>query len=267
MYSNIKIMDENIHYFYEDNPNNLPVVLFIHGYNDSCKTVMPLIFQKNRKYVIYGLDLPGCGLSTNNKPITLEYYNNILKEFIHRLFGDKSIILLTHSMGSVLGLNNYSLNNVTNLIMLAPLNYALVDNVQQKEQLHKWLLPNDSNDILDSYLNLVYKPTETFKDRYKLISKDLEIKISENHNKYAFLVNNQILNINYLTESIKLIFNQSKQYYIVYTENDKYVLPSQINKIQSEFPRNQYIELKNCGHAILYQKAYEINELINSLIK
>ncbi|WP_338822630.1 alpha/beta fold hydrolase [Mycoplasmopsis felifaucium] len=267
MYSNIKIMDENIHYFYEDNPNSLPIVLFIHGYNDSCKTVMPLLLQKNRKYIIYALDLPGCGLSTNNNLITLEYYSNITKEFIYRLLENKNIILLTHSMGSVPGLNNYNLDNITNLIMLAPLNYALADNIQQKEQLHKWLLPNNSNDILDSYLNLVYNPTETFKNRYNLISKELEVRINENHNKFAFLVNNQILNIKYLSESIKRIFNHSKHYCIVYAENDKYVLPSQIEKIQSEFPKNQYIKLKNCGHAVLYQKAYEINELINSLIK
>nr|WP_307940527.1 hypothetical protein [Mycoplasmopsis bovis] len=66
MNSTVLIKNEKIHYIFEDTSNDIPVLLFVHGFKDRSKTIQPLISIKNRNYAIYALDLPGCGESSKH---------------------------------------------------------------------------------------------------------------------------------------------------------------------------------------------------------
>lgn len=265
----IKIKDDEIHYTYEPNPNNLPIVLFVHGYNDSSKTITPLTVIKNRNYVVYAIDLPGCGLSSAlHKPITLEYYCLVLEEFIKQVFGDKHINLLSHSMGSIPCLYAYKTDQIDNFIMLTPLNYSLVHDANDlNKNIRQWLLPKSYEEAYDGVIHLVYEPNEVFKAHATFLANKLFVRkdiIKENFN---YLVNNEILNNTFLDKHIKPLFIESKPFTLVYAQNDNYVTTKQINHIKPDLPQVNFVELERCGHAAIFQKSHEINNLINKLIK
>lgn len=268
MENTIKILDEEIHYIYEENPNSLPIVLFVHGYNDNCKTIQPLKLLANRNYVIYALDLPGCGLSSCNKEISLVYYGQILNEFIKKVFKGKRINLMSHSMGSVPCLFNYKIDLIDKFIMIAPLNFSLVGtDIERYNRLLKWLLPNTLEDCYDSLINLVHNPSEAYLRNAKFIANRLFLKISETHKKFNNLIKDEILNSNFLQSKIKKLFVKSNPFYLISANKDQYVSPSQIDDVVKESKVIQSFQLNDCGHAVFYQKATEINNLINELIK
>ncbi|MGV2392613.1 UNVERIFIED_CONTAM: alpha/beta fold hydrolase [Campylobacter lari] len=122
----LNIYNENIYFTIEDDNENKPIIFFVHGYADSSKTLYSLLKITNRNYKLAALDLPGCGKSTNNNNITIEYYCKIVQKVIEKEFLGKEIYLLSHSMGSIPCLVNLKMNNIKHLIMLCPLNYNLV---------------------------------------------------------------------------------------------------------------------------------------------
>ncbi|WAM08306.1 hypothetical protein ONA21_00860 [Mycoplasmopsis cynos] len=40
---------------------------------------------KNRDYDVVAFDFPGCGLSTSNSEITIQYYQKIALEFVNKI--------------------------------------------------------------------------------------------------------------------------------------------------------------------------------------
>ncbi len=65
------------------------------------KTIQPLISIKNRNYAIYALDLPGCGESSSILgEYSIEFYAEVVREFITKVLPNKKVILMGHSMGA-----------------------------------------------------------------------------------------------------------------------------------------------------------------------
>ncbi|MGV2392614.1 UNVERIFIED_CONTAM: hypothetical protein O8I53_06395 [Campylobacter lari] len=90
--------------------------------------------------------------------------------------------------------------------------------------------------------------------------------IQERKRKFEYLVKKQILNQDFLNTFIKKNFDENNNFTIVFAKNDHYVTEKQINDILKHRPEiNSYL-IGNCGHAIIYQKAEEINSLINNII-
>ncbi|UWV94182.1 alpha/beta hydrolase [Mycoplasmopsis cynos] len=60
-------------------------VLFLHGFNSSSNFAHQLYKLKNRDYDVVAFDFPGCGLSTSNSEITIQYYQKIALEFVNKI--------------------------------------------------------------------------------------------------------------------------------------------------------------------------------------
>ncbi|WP_029513840.1 alpha/beta fold hydrolase [Mycoplasmopsis primatum] len=268
MHKTIQINSEIIHYSFEDNPHNKPIFLFVHGFNDKGKTISPVLNLKNRDYVLYTIDLPGCGNSTDNHiPITLEYYGQILSEFIDKIFGKQSINLIAHSMGGVICLMNLHKSNIKQLILVSPFNYYSASN-KDIQKAKGWMLAQTPEEIYDSYINLMYEPSEIYKRAIKTMIPKILAEKDKTYQKYNYLVSEQFLNQKYLDDVVKpLYLKANKPITIIYSDEDKYVTNFEITNLLKDNPRFKSYKLNECGHAFFHQKPAEINEIINDSIK
>ncbi|WP_027120520.1 alpha/beta fold hydrolase [Mycoplasmopsis lipofaciens] len=264
----IKIFNETISYLSEDIDINKPILLFVHGFSDEAARVISL-YRLERNYNLFALDLPGCGKSSNHiKEPTLEYYSQIVSEFIKKMFGNKFIYLLSHSMGSVPSLFAGLNNNINKIIMCAPLNYYLIDDKKHYLELLNWLLPNNSEEFYESQLNLL-----SDYDNAKFLEKSVKDNILKIDNevlnlrkrKFNKIVTQQILNQEYVNKKIKPLFDKNNCFTIVFAKQDKYVLEKEIQKIIKE-QNCDFVEINECGHAMFYKKYKEINNIINNII-
>lgn len=113
-----------IHY-YDTHPqaDYKNLVLFLPGFNGSAYSYYRLIQYMPQHTRCVVVDFPGCGIS--DKPeidYTIEYYQNFLRFFIHKL-GFNNYILAAHSFGANVALHYVYHNpeHLKKLILLSPL--------------------------------------------------------------------------------------------------------------------------------------------------
>lgn len=97
--------------------NGRPII-FLHGWGNNLKTFEYIYDELENDYLIYGIDLPGFGFSSEPLiPYKLDDYVHILKEFIKNE-NIKNPILVGHSFGGRIILK-YCINNyVENIILI-----------------------------------------------------------------------------------------------------------------------------------------------------
>ncbi|MBZ4203590.1 alpha/beta hydrolase [Mycoplasma tauri] len=267
MSKKINIFNETIHYFEEENTDNKPIVLFVHGFGDKSRTILPIKAIKKRNYVICALDMPGCGFSTSNhRPLTLEYYASVLREFILKVFHNKKINLLSHSLGSFACLKNLNMENVNNYIMLTPFNYN-TGQLENGDLNINLLLPKNESQAKKSFLSLFYKPNKSILKSIDKVIESHMLKSKDNIEKFSYMIENQILNKKYLEDVVKpLYLNAVKPFHLVFTKEDKFVTEWEMKILLKDMPNIPYSIIKECGHAVFAQKPEEINEIIINII-
>ncbi|VEU75625.1 esterase/lipase [Mycoplasmopsis maculosa] len=264
----IDIFDERIYFTMEDEKEDLPIFLFIHGFADRGLTISPLKQLKNRKYKIATLDLPGSGKSSLKNNASLEYFSKIVFKLIEKEFIDKEIYIISHSMGAIPGLFNLKVNDkVKHLFLLAPLNYNLLSIENDlNSDIFKWLLPENENDAFDSLFNLVFEPNQNYINGINLLAKKIFDSIDLRKQKFGFLVKEQILSKNYLNNQIRKLFDENSNFTVIFGSEDKFVSKNQMLLLKKDRPDIKFFEIKKCGHAMFYQKAEEINNIINEYL-
>lgn len=272
----IELLGETIYYERIDcfqKEKRPATVLLVHGFNSDSNTFTRFIdfaevvaentpdndelreeYRNFHRFNLYALDLPGCGKSGKNSQITLDLYNKIVVEFINTVLKDHEVILISHSMGSVPCLYaKKECKNVTRLFMVAPLNYALVDDKQKLINLKKWLIPANVEDARNSLKALVYDPEDYYLRNLDYNAEKLASKYNENKETFSYLLNEQILNKDYLLKHVKPLFANPNGCVIIYGENDEFVTPKEIKKIEEDYGY-KIVQLNECGHAAFYQK-------------
>ncbi|WAM09159.1 alpha/beta hydrolase [Mycoplasmopsis cynos] len=209
---------------------------------------------KNRDYDVVAFDFPGCGLSTSNSEITIQYYQKIALEFVNKI-NYKFDLVVAHSLGGASAL--YLLNNkiVKKALLAAPINYNLLstfanETIEQGiKRIARWLVPKNYNDALESSDNLIYGNKLNY--RKNITQKaNAFLKLME-HKWMIFdkLVSKEILNPRYHKKIIKDLYAANNDYSFITGTMDKFVPFLSVAKIANEYNKD-LIGIKDCGHAI-----------------
>lgn len=85
---------------------------------------------KDRNYFIYVLDLLGCGeLLSNLGSYLIEFYVEVVREFINKVLLGKKVIFMGYLMGVVVLLMCFDIVNVKELVLVVLFNYYVEFNV------------------------------------------------------------------------------------------------------------------------------------------
>ena len=263
MNKKINILNEEISYFEENNHHKK--VLFLHGFSSSLNIISPLLKNKNRNYDIIAFDFPGCGESTFNEKITFERYTEIAKKFIE-IKKYNNLIVVGHSLGGAIATTIANKKQISNIILLAPLNpfqyeFALTKFetlITSIKMVYHDLttFPIIINKMIDSYdIKKLPKKTKTL----------LEL-IKNTKPRFMNLLFNQIISPQYQNTIIYNFFkNANKEKIIILQGNNDFFVPKEsIVKTTNCFKlKAEYFE--NIGHSMIEDATIEVNNKINNI--
>ncbi|TNK81993.1 hypothetical protein C4M98_01875 [Mycoplasmopsis pullorum] len=263
---NTEILGFKINYTYEIDNLDKPVILFVHGFADTQKTFFRFKEFENKNFRFASLDLPGSGLSSTDRHILIEDFQNLLLEFVNKiLVAEKEIYLVSHSLGSasVLYVQKHC-EKVKKVILLAPFHPHLIDDTSEFNNLKKWLIPSNINDAKESFLNLFGEINPIIEKGAMQYTEKVMSVIERRKINFENMVNQQILNKNYLSQNINPLF-QGDNYFIITGDKDHYVQIESLEKLNNF--ESKSLVLKNKGHAIIYEASKEIQEFLVNMVQ
>ncbi|UUD36942.1 alpha/beta fold family hydrolase [Mycoplasmopsis californica] len=255
----IKLLNETIEYTSDDTGKEK--VIFIHGFGSN-GAVINRLKKYNLNFDLVQIDLPGCGKSTMNKEIcSLEYMYEIVVQFIKETkFNFKFAI--SHSMGSDIVLQLLKNKLVEKAILVSPLTYQLH---HTKINIKNNILPTNSEQAKQSLLNLFAHHSEGF---LSIVDRQAQTALNyanEHRSFFEAMVDNQILNSNYLNQKQFDIFQKYHKYIsIIVGQNDLFTVCEALEKLAKEHDINFYT-IPDCGHAIFVEKSETTANLINNI--
>lgn len=261
----IEILGETI--FYLEENNNKPKVLFLHGFNSSSNFANEVYKLQNRNYDIIAIDFPGCGNSSANNVIKIEFYQQIAEEFV-KAKKLTDFIVVGHSLGGASALHLVNKELAKYALLAAPINYNIfIGNIKKsQEKLKSWLLPTNIQEAKDSSEHLVYESKRNYKQNIEAISKAFLRITNLKRNMFYNLVIKQMVNPIYLKTQIKELYKEISPYEFITGDKDFFVPHKSIEAIAKA--QNKKITLiKNCGHALFFEKPEEINQKIEEILK
>ncbi|VEU60426.1 putative esterase/lipase [Mycoplasmopsis bovigenitalium] len=262
----IQLKNESISYLTDEKLSNI-VVLFLHGFGDDATRATTLFQCKNRLYSIVSIDMPGCGKSSNNvgQP-TLQYYCDIVGEFIDKFLPDREIYIVTHSLGTIPALYNATNNpKIKYVFGVAPA--MPTTNALKNDRRIKWMLPNNPEDWYDSQFNLFSEFDNEWILRPDVKQKILDTPqdyIDERKRVFSVLAH-EIFAMTFIENVYKKFFAKNKNFTAIVSRNDKYINFSDVENYINLYNLGTY-ELNDSGHAMFYKNTQKIHNYINNFI-
>ncbi|VEU76608.1 alpha/beta fold hydrolase [Mycoplasmopsis columbina] len=269
----INLLKDEITYYKDDNfdSSSLPIVLFIHGFGDTGTRALPLFKKENRNYKLISIDLPGCGESSNNELISLEYYRDILVEFVKKVLNNEDFYICAHSMGSHLThLLSEIVSNIKHALLTAPaIYYNNPEIIPFLENKLSFFIPLNGEKLYENSLSLLAPHEEKSMQfphvKNRILNTSTEY-LQKNYDKFYNLVKTQLINFDYLQKNIKPLWKKFKNKTVLYAEFDKILPPSLIEEVINE-NHVKGLMAKNAGHAILFSVPEQINNLIQEMVQ
>lgn len=259
------IADFNLLFWNEELPiyieeREKPKVIFIHGFNSS-KDFIKGLWGLKRNYDIISFDLPGCGPeATFNNPIDVELYNKVTHSVLSE-FNIRDVVVVAHSLGALLALSNYDHRKVKSYILLAPFNPFILDD-KNPEKLKSMLLPETIEEAKESVSHLVKNPEcVSYFNNIDRSASTLLKQIRDKKVIFEGIVTNQITNRDYLNRLIDTYTNKPNVT-VVAGDNDFFTPLESVKKTAKLLNAKELIVLENTGHALLYERPKEINDII-----
>ena len=244
----INILGIDINYKIEK--TGKPILLFIHGYESSQEIINPIIKLK-RSYDIVSLDLPGFGKSNFIGKVSIEFYAEIIKEFINELKLE-NLTLLGHSMGGAISMFVSKSDKIKKIILINPLNPFTYST--SKEKITPALM---AKEIIERSKNKLKS-----QNVIGLFSMALDYK-----NKNKYLIHNQFLNNGWQSNELHDAYKDGAFKAIgISSSDDRVVLPLSIEKTQKFFGI-KFMELKNASHSPFDKEANKINDFIEESMR
>ncbi|MCT4469562.1 alpha/beta hydrolase [Mycoplasma sp. HS2188] len=263
----VQIKEETISYLVDEKIGNI-VVLFLHGFGDEAIRASTLFKNEDRMYSIIAPDMPGCGQSTNNhKNITMEYYCQIVEEFINTSLPEKRLYIVTHSLGTITALYNAVKNpNIIQIFAVAPL-MPRDEDEKMKQKRIKWLLPTNGEELYDSQLKLFCEHDNSY-----IIQENVKNKIINtgvdfyNHRHSTFTeLANEIVDGSYVKEIYSQYFKNKHDFMAFVSVNDEY-FDYPASKKYLDLYDIKSVEINDSGHAMFYKNTPRIHKYINNFI-
>ncbi|VEU78149.1 alpha/beta fold hydrolase [Mycoplasmopsis columbinasalis] len=270
----IQIFGQNIVYWQDEDFDirDAKIVLFIHGFGDSGLRIGSIARYTNRNYKLIAIDLPGCGESRDvTKTITLEYYSQIVTEFIKQKIGQQKFWIVAHSMGAHITLMlSKNFENLQYSLLCAPAIYyndpAWKTFLKEKVP---FFIPQTSERLWYNYTWLLAPSEEKLAQMPHIKNKILQTPqamLDLTYNLFYKLVNDELTNFDYLQTHIKPLWAQYPYKKVLYAEFDK-VLPPEMMEVVLKENKVDNLMVKGAGHAIFYSAPELVNNEINKIIE
>lgn len=251
-----------VEFYYEKEEANKPILLFIHGFGDSMKTFLFPYKNIDRKFRIAAINFP----NENNSDISwkLEDYAQIVKAFYNEHFANESVVYIaSHSLGSYCALMLNQKENVKKTFLFSPFNPFLLEN-RDVSVFRTWLEPQNLEQLRQSYLHFFYDKNNPLIVKTISLLKDRDW--SKRTKVLGKMINDQILNENFLKENVFDLFKKAKDIFIISGNEDEYTKKEGIIKISSQLSIPLTL-FENKGHAIFFEAKNECLNFINEHIK
>ncbi|MBU4691158.1 alpha/beta fold hydrolase [Mycoplasma zalophi] len=261
-----KIANEDINTFLEDDfeTSKKPILLFLHGFGDSLNTIRPIINMQNKPFSIVAIDMPGCGKSSwNIRPITLEHYFEVAEEFVDIVLKGREVYVIGHSLGSLSALYLLRKNKAKYATLVGAAHYLI--HKQKLEFGKKYLIPISKENAIESYLKLTATP-EAFRKEAEMYANMIVNNKNLRFKKFHYLVDQQMLNIEYIYENYYDWYKATDKYQLCVGEFDQYTYPEEIQLVAKQMNKNFKI-IKNAGHATFYDNSQEIYDFALKMFK
>ena len=237
--------------------NSKDTIVFLHGSGLS-HIVWSLTeqFFSNKNFNVLSIDLPGHGNSEGKSLKSIEEISNWLEKVFDEL-NISDLTIIGHSQGCLEALeycSKYS-KRVKRLVFIGgsyrmPVNQDLIDLAQDGDDqavklMMKWSYENSKKFIGG---NPVEKIINSPRDIREILAIDL---IACNNYKNG-------------SEALKLINCPTL---LIFGELDKMVNLEKGKKFAKLIPNSETYIIKNCGHMIMFEKAFEMREKISEFLK
>ena len=213
-------------------------------------------YLSNKNYNVLSLDLPGHGNSGGECLLSIEIISDWIEKVLNKL-NISQVTIIGHSQGCLEALEYCSKypKKIKNLVLLGgsykmPVNQDLIDfaklgDIQAVKLMMKWAYENSKRFIGG---NPVEKIINSPRDIREILAVDL---IACNNYKNG-------------SEALKKINCPTL---FIFGELDKMVNLEKGKKFAALIPNSKIEIIKNCGHMIMFEKAFEMREKISEFLK
>ncbi|WP_029608585.1 alpha/beta fold hydrolase [Mycoplasma simbae] len=263
----VQLTNETISYLTDEDLGNI-VVLFLHGFGDEAQRALSLFKTPNRVYSIIAPDMPGCGQSSNNiaKP-TMQYYCDIVNEFIEKILPNRPIYIVTHSLGTVPALYNAITNpNIKHIFGVTPI-MPRDENAESIAIRTKWMLPSNGEEFYESQLNLFSPYDDDWIRTESVKNKILNTPPTffEQRKQTFEILANQIFDTVFVKDLYSRFYAKQHNFTAFISKNDNYFDFSRAQKYIKLYNIDT-CELNDSGHAMFYKNTPRIHRHINYFI-
>lgn len=275
-----KVLFDSVEITYLDvGPKTAPTLLFIHGLGHAL-----IAWQKNyealkKHYRCIAIDLPGNGLSSQNLdfPYGMEFFAEAIKDFIVQLKLEQ-VILVGHSMGGQIALTiaTQSIPALKGLVLCAPAGIEQFNHVERNlykgTMLFVDMLSTEENSLRKAINNSFFIMPESAP---ALIQQLVNIMKLQSRPHYRRMM--ELCIVGMLEEPVYHRFAEiNVPIHIIFGERDGLIpnkiihpvsLKQMLESALPHFKRASYELIPQCGHFLQWEKAHEVNLIIDSFVK
>ena len=263
---------------YVDEGKGSETIVFIHGLANYALGWKGNIEALSKHYRCIAIDLPGNGLSDHgNYPYGISYFSGIVASFIKTL-GLGPVVLAGHSMGGQVALTT-AINHpelVKKLVLCAPAGFEVFSQwdasmYQTSISVFDYFSTEQNSltkSIQSSFYHYTSQADDMISDLVKLIDRYPMVEYRAMLNACIHgMLHEQIYDSLHLIQAPTLI---------IFGERDALIPtralhPTTTRKIAedgaSRIPNSELHLIPSCGHFVQWEKAAEVNELIEDFIK
>ena len=212
-------------------------------------------FYASQGFNVLSVDLPGHGNSEGPSLESIEKISNWVKSLINVL-GIKKIIIIGHSQGSLIGIDFASRypDLISSLVLVAgtykmPVNQDLIDYAEAGDEKAVLLMMKWGYEGSKAFIggNPVKKIINSSRDIREILAVDLNACNNYKDGK----------------ESLKKINCPTL---CIFGDLDKMVPLEVGNKMASMIKNSEKKIINNCGHMIIFEKAFEMRKTVKELL-
>tara|TARA_B110000444_G_C18637183_1_gene499676 strand:+ start:56 stop:832 length:777 start_codon:yes stop_codon:yes gene_type:complete len=249
--------------FYKENKKSSPLIIFIHG--AACDHT--LWCYQNRYFFNIGfstltLDLPGHGLNQSKSFSSISEMSSLINNLLKKL-PQKNIILIGHSMGSLICLDVASLNS-------AKLKKVILVGISYPMSVSKDLLNKSKKNQAEAINDMIQwsLPSNVKLNGSKLIGLDLSnlVSVIMGNTPNGVLYQDLLAcnNFSLKNESIKSI---GALITIIAGEKDVMTPLKGAKKLIELLPNITFTSIKNIGHFHTLENPIEVNKIIKKSLE
>ena len=212
-------------------------------------------FYASQGFNVLSVDLPGHGNSEGPSLESIEKFSNCVKSLINVL-GIKKIIIIGHSQGSLIGIDFASRypDLISSLVLVAgtykmPVNQDLIDYAEAGDEKAVLLMMKWGYEGSKAFIggNPVKKIINSSRDIREILAVDLNACNNYKDGK----------------ESLKKINCPTL---CIFGDLDKMVPLEVGNKMSSMIKNSEKKVINNCGHMIIFEKAFEMRKIVKEFL-